>query len=156
MKIKLYSIVMAMGIAMLFSCEKNPQKHAENVAEHEGNQADRQADKAETHLDKGLDHASQAIEHATMEEMNKAIAAIPVPTFENRIGPTEMAKKIGNHAIEFANSDDFSNAGKYADKIKKDLDDMNKKVADGTYTEDEAKQITDYANQLATAIGLTL
>ena len=147
---------MVAGMTMLFSCQKNPQEHAEKIAEQEGQKADKQADKAETDIDKGMEHAEKAVEHATKEEMNKALAAVPVPAFKDRVIPTEMAKKIGNHAIEFANSNDFSNAGKYADKIKADLEEVNKEVANGKFTEEEGKQITEYAQKLAKAVGLTL
>ena len=156
MKIKLFSIVLAAGMTMLFSCQKNPQEKAEKIAEQEGQEAVQQVEKAESNIDKGMEHVDKAAVHATKEEMKKAIAAVPVPTFKDRIIPTEMAKKIGNHAIEFANSNDFSNAGKYADKIKADLEEVNKNVASGKFTQEEGKQIVEYAQNLAKAIGLTL
>lgn len=155
MKIKLLSFTVLMAALVLFSCQGNPQKKAEREANKEAQAAENQENMAESNLDKGVEHAAKAAGHRTMEELNTALKSVAVPTFDNSAA-TELAKKIGNHGVDFVNSDSNQEMGKYADMINADLAELATKVQNGKITADEASKITSYANNLAQAVGLDL
>ncbi len=155
MKIKFLPVLAMLSVMVLFSCEKNPQKEAQKTADVENKKADQQEDQASKNLSKGVDHANQAVEHRTMAELNEAFASVDLPEFDN-MAASEMAKKIGNDAKAFINSDNYQETGKYVDQINADLQELADKVSKGSITEAEADQITTYANNLASAVGLQL
>ncbi len=155
MKIKFLPVLALLSVMVLFSCEKNPQKEQEKIAKSENKKADQQEDQASKDLSKGVDHANQAVEHRTMAELMSAMAAVDVPQFDNMTA-SELAKKIGNHATAFVKSENYQETGKYVDEINGDLQELADKVSKGSITEAEANQITTYANNLASAVGLQL
>ncbi len=155
MKIKFLPLVAFLALAVLFSCEKSPSKEAQKIADKETKMAEQEEAKSEQNLSKGVDHAEKAVEHRTKAQLMEAMAAVPEPTFENNTA-SEMAKKVGNDAREFVNSENYQEGGKYADKINEDINEILKKVEKGSISEDEASQIETYARDLAKAVGLTL
>lgn len=155
MKKNLLFLCTLLSLFVIISCQRDPQKHAADIAEKEETKADMNADMAESQFDKGAEHVEKAVEHATMEELNSAMAAVPVPTLSN-VTANELVKKIGNQAVEYVNSNNFKEAGKYADKINASLNEVTEKTKKGSITADDDKQIREYASSLASAVGLQL
>ncbi len=155
MKVKTLIPIAFMGLAIMFSCQGNPSKKAENVANKEARQAESEANKAQDHLDKSVEHANKAVDHATMEELNAAVANVEVPKFDD-IDANEAVKKIGNLAVDFINSDNNQEAGKYADKINEQVASIMKKVENGSISQEDGQMIQQYAQNVASALGITL
>ncbi len=153
MKIKFLPVLALLSLAVLFSCEKDPQKNAQQTADKENKMADKEEKAAEKDLSAGMEHVDNALEHRTMAQLNEAMAAVEVPAFDNNVA-SELAKKIGNHGKEFVNSENYQEGGKYADNIRNDLKELADKVSKGSITQAEADQITTYAQNLASAVGL--
>lgn len=143
------------SLTLLTYCQKDPQKKAENIAEHEATRAENHAESAESHVEEGMNQSAESLAHASMEEVNRAIAAIPVPEFSNS-SSKELARKIGNHAIDFVNANNYEESGKYADKIRENLQELDKKESKGTIDATDAKKIREYAQSIAQAIGTSL
>lgn len=156
MKNRLLSLFVAAGLFMAFSCKQDPQKHAEAEAQKEQREADKHADQVDEHMESTADHANQALEHQTREQLNSAIAGVPVPKLTEGTGANDLVKDIGNHAVEFINSENYQQAGKFIDQMQSDLAKLQKKESNGSISAEDAQQIKDYANALANSIGVTL
>ncbi len=155
MKLKFLPLIAIFSLALVFSCQKNPQKRAEEKAKQEAQKAESRAEKAESHMDKSVENAAKALDHATMQELNAAIANVEVPKFDN-LAASELVKKFGNHALDYVNSKTNEQAGKFVDAMNGDIASLAKKVTDGSISQEDATTIKNYAVNLAKALGVEL
>ncbi len=150
-------LVYTLSIAgiLLFSCQQDPQKNAENKADRYSDLAQSEAAAAQSDLEQAQDNANSAVIHATQAEMNEALSKVEVPQFDSKIAEEE-AKKLANHGIEYVNANDHKQADKYSEKMDKDIQRVNSLQEKGTISESDGDKIRNYAQSLAAAIQLNI
>ncbi len=153
MKTKNLILTVLMGVFVMFSCQKDPQREAEKAAKKEQRQADRQQEMVDDNYGNVEKHSEKALKYQTQADISKAIASVNVPDFDN-VNASEFVKKVGNHITALTKSENYENAGKYIDALNADVEQLQRDVENGSLSANDAERIGIYVENLADALGI--